>query len=300
MDVEPFTRSPTGQIAKHLFYREILVWVEGRTDIPFYRPVLAGLTCRFEVSGGKEQSLTLAHALILHNYPYVVVVDGDYRILERVRSPHRRAIFLQRHSCENYLFEREPIRDLFRKYVDPVHDDAFIQQEYDRVLALIHRSLRKLVILDVAHCRQSTGHKVLPDNAEALISPADSINFDRPRILKCEKESKSAVSRGRVAEARSFVTQFLLRRRLVDLLRGHFAFSLLRRLLLNTIKAKRGDCPNIDNDTLRILLCEAAWSLVRTPDHSGLKRRLRRAAREAARLRLTDTMKTAQKAHNMA
>ena len=97
-----FARTTLGKIAQYHFDKYLTVWVEGPTDIPFYEQALRKLDCRVKDAGGKSECLKLAKALKEKDHPYVVVLDGDYDILERRRSWHRRVIVLNRHSVENY------------------------------------------------------------------------------------------------------------------------------------------------------------------------------------------------------
>jgi hypothetical protein len=116
-----FSRTLSGKQAKYLFYSEPLVWVEGVDDIPFYTELFGTLPVRIEDAGGKPECLKLAQAIIEYDHPYVVVLDGDYGILDRQRSQHRRVVYLHRYSFENYLFEYRPIERVSKKLakVDP-------------------------------------------------------------------------------------------------------------------------------------------------------------------------------------
>ena len=116
-----FSRTPPGLSAEHLFYSEILVYVEGYTDIPFYNEVLQNYRCRIKSKNGKPECEKFATLIEQGNFPYVVVLDGDYEILEYTHSPHRRIVSLHRHSFENYLLEENPI-EKFRHYRAPLED----------------------------------------------------------------------------------------------------------------------------------------------------------------------------------
>ena len=100
-------RTPSGLASEYLFYKETVVYVEGYTDIPFYDTVLQNYyNYRIKAKHGKEKCKELATALVEDDLPYVVVLDGDYEILESTRSKHRRVILLHRHSLENYLLRK--------------------------------------------------------------------------------------------------------------------------------------------------------------------------------------------------
>ncbi|MFC1871625.1 DUF4435 domain-containing protein [Chloroflexota bacterium] len=110
-------RTTSGKINKYLFSPEILIWVEGIDDIPFYVNGLERGTCKFLPAGGKEEIKKLINALVKENLPYVVILDGDYEVLENPKSINSRIINLRRYSIENYLLEEELIEAVCRDYL---------------------------------------------------------------------------------------------------------------------------------------------------------------------------------------
>lgn len=267
-----FSRSPSGLAAWHLFYPKIAVFVEGNTDIPFYEEVLQNYNCQIIPRNGREECEKLAAALAQANYPYVVILDGDYEILERTRSKHRRVILLHRYSFENYLFEEEPIqqfcRDCARKLVD----------RFWEIVTEIEQKLEELVVLDVAHRRSKTGHSVLTDSPERFFEIRSEVNFRDDQIQQRCTEAVQRIGRQSIEEARTLVGKFLRERRFIDLLPGHFAFGIIRGLIVNTV----GE--SISKREIRLYLSRVVWRLVKTPDHNSLKTRLCRAVREAQKI----------------
>ena len=148
-----FSRTPSGLTAEYLFYPEILVYVEGHTDIPFYDAVLQNYNCRIRTYREKKESNRLTEELIEKNRPYVVVVDGHYEMLERTRSQHRRIVLLHRHSYENYLFEEESIKQLCldRSHSKDSLEEPLASSEFTDFAQDIEVKFKDLLILDVAH-----------------------------------------------------------------------------------------------------------------------------------------------------
>ncbi len=279
-----FRRSDSGQAAKHLFVREPMVWVEGPTDIPFYLPVLP--SCRIEAAGGKPECRKLADTLIKDDSPYVVVLDGDYDILHRKKSTHRRVVTLQRHSSENYLFEKDAVGRVCCSYARVDALTPLLEAIFDDAVEHLDNVLRELVILDVAyaHSNCESTPEVFPDAADSMLlgKPGIEINPDRVSAhceIACEGIDNASIER-----ARKLVERFLARRRLVDLIRGRFVFGVLRRLVIEVVQSQRGKKPYIDNDGLRSLLSEAVWSTIPSDDHRTLRNRLTSAVREVERL----------------
>lgn len=282
-----FTRTVSGLIAKYLFYREVIVWVEGFSDFTFYERILRKLPCRLENAGGKDKCLKLAEALVENDYPYVVVIDGDYDILEKTRSVHRRIILLHRYSIENYFFEKEPIEQVCRNYSNVGGDENLVGDVFEAVLESLKTALFELVILDIANHKSGTGLQVLPDRAEPLLDDVTSLTFAHDQITRHCTQCRGNIDQSSIAKAQTLLEKFLERKRFVDILRGHFIFSILRNLIINLVRQKMGRNPNIDNQGLTILLSTEVWNLSQSHDHKSLKRRLYQAVNEAYKMRVT-------------
>ena len=270
-----FARTPSGLAAEHLFVQEIRVYVEGSSDRTFYEEVLQNYDCQVTPRNGREQCEKLAAALVQDNLPYVVVLDGDYGILERAHSKHRRVILLQRHSFENYLFEEEPIAQFCRDRMDS-HELA--DYGFQEIIEKTERNFKELIILDVAHQRSKSGYQVLPDKPERFYETPQKIDFRNDEIEIYCTAATTHIDKQSLVDATTLVENFIRRRRLIDLLPGHFAFGIIRRLIIATVKRP------ITNEEIRLYLSRVVWGLVATPDHNSLKRRLRRAVREAQKM----------------
>lgn len=276
-----FSRTDSGLAAEHLFHDEILVYVEGYTDILFYKAVLQNYNCRIKSKNGREECEKAATILAEGDYPYVVILDGNYEILERTRSKHRRVIFLHRHSFENYLFEKEPIEQF-------CHERAHLEDSLEKlpnskfraVVENTELKFKELIVLDVAHQRSHTGYDALPNRPDRFLRPGRSINFRDDEIQQWCAQAAQRINRQSINNAKALVEKFLKKRRFIDLLPGHFAFGIMRRLIIHTIDR------TISDDDVRVPLSKDVWGLVETDDHDSLKRRLRRAVRQAQQIRV--------------
>jgi hypothetical protein len=283
-----FSRTLPGLAAEHLFYPEVLVYVEGYTDIPFYNTVLQNYNCRIKAKSGKPECEKLATLLEQNGYPYIVVLDGHYEILERTRSQHRRIVLLHRHSHENYLFEEEPIKQLCR---DRAHSEDSLEEplassEFTDFVKDIEIKFKDLLILDVAHQRLNTGQKTFFRTPDRFFK----VDFRDNEIQKQQAVAAQNIDIESVDESKTLVEEFLEERRCIDLLPGHFAFGIIRRLISNTVGR------SIPNDEIRPYLSRVVWQLVKTRDHNSLKRRLQRAVREAEQIRESSSNQTQSKA----
>ena len=274
-----FTRTSSGKINKFLFYDEILIWVEGQDDYPFYERILRNRPCRLEVAYGKNECEKLAQAIIESNYPYIVIMDGDYEILERKRNPHRRIIYLQRYSIENYLFEEEPLNKVCRNYARVNDDEDVLGNTFTNTITNIENELFDLLVLDIAHYRENTGQDVFPNSVDAILENVRELTFDSIRIsATCASNQTNEDS---ITEVEELITRYTNQRRLVDIIKGHIIFGIIRHLIFNSIRRIRNRPPYIDDDGLLNLLSSEAWDNQASPDHVRLKNKLYRAFRDA-------------------
>ena len=158
-----FSRTPLGLAAEYLFYKEkVLVYVEGHTDIPFYKIVLKNYNCRIKTFSEETDYQELLDVLITEDPHTVIVLDGHYEILTRTRSKHRRLVLLHRHSLENYLIEKEPIEQ-FRHNRALLKDSLEeLQSSFCEIVQETELKFKELLILDVAQQRSKARCKVLP------------------------------------------------------------------------------------------------------------------------------------------
>ena len=276
-----FSRTPPGLAAEHLFYSEILVYVEGYTDIPFYNEALQNYNCRIISKKGKSECEKLATLLEQGNYPYIVVIDGDYDILESTRSPHRRIVWLHRHSFENYLLEEELI-EKFRHYRAPLEDSLDrLPSSFREIVVDTEQKFKELLILDVAHQRAGTGYKVFPKAPDQFFAGPRTVDFNNSEIKKLRNEATLGIDEQSIENARNLVQDFLKGHRFIDLLPGHFAFGIIRRWINYTVNVRQ----RILEEDIRVYLSTEVWRLVKTRDHESLKRRLRHAVREVEKIR---------------
>ena len=274
-----FSRTLQGIIARCLFYPQIIVHVEGDTDKAFYHEILQKHNCRIEARDGKKQCEELAAVLAHYNYPYVVILDGDYEILKSTRSKHRRVILLHRHSFENYLFEERPIEQFCWDLTHLENRVKKLARRFQEVIENTELKFKELIVLDVAHQRSHTGYNVLPNKPDRFLKPGKSVNFRDDQIQqRCAEAAAQCIDRQSIEEARTLVEGFLREHRFIDLLPGHFAFGIMRRLIMNTVDE------SVSNDEIRLYLSRVVWGLVENPDHNSLKRRLRRAVLEAEKI----------------
>jgi len=141
-----------------------------------------------------------------------------------------------------------------------------------------------LVILGVAHHLAKTGCKVLPDKVESLLRSVKSLTFARGQIESLCTEYRNNIDQTSIDKATLLLKRFWERKRFVDILRGHFIFSILRNLIINTVRHEIGRI-NIDNKGLIIMLSAEVWSIIPSLEHESLRRRLCRAVVEVRKER---------------
>ena len=281
-----FSRTPSGLKAEHRFYSKTVVYVEGYTDITFYNTVLQRYNCHIKAAkNGKKECEELAKGLIQNNRPYVVIIDGDYEILERTRSKHRRVVLLHRYSFENYIFEEEPIEQFcqdFARLEDSL--EKLIDSRFNALLEEIALKFNNLLVLDVAHQCAKTGLKKLFHEPDRFFKTRKKVDFRDDEIQKRCIEATQRIDSQSITNAKTLVEKFLEKHRFIDLLPKQFAFGIIRRLIIEIVQKKNKRNLNISDDIIRGSLSREVWRLVETPDHDSLKRRLRNAVLEVKKM----------------
>ncbi|MCE2403113.1 DUF4435 domain-containing protein [Candidatus Poribacteria bacterium] len=273
-----FSRTDEGLAAEHRFYQNIVVYVEGFDDKPFYEEILNNYDIEIIEKNGRKVCEKLATILVESNSPFVVILDGDYKILKSTRSQHRRVVLLHRYSFENYLFEHEPIEQFCRDHKSSENRIEKLAENFRTVLEETRQKFEELIILDVAHQRAKTGYDVLPEKSDRFFKKGKKVDFLDSQIEQYTEAAKNA-NKQHIDDATVLVKKYLKEQRFIDLLPGHFAFGIMRRLIVYTVGK------SISNDEIRIYLSRMVWQLVKTPDHDSLKRRLRNAVREVDQMR---------------
>lgn len=282
-----FTRTDSGLAAEHHFYQETLVYVEGYSDIPFYDALLNRNYSKnkWKIKAAKNEKggcKKFVGWLETYNYPYVVVLDGDYEILEDNQRWHSRVIILQRYSFESYLFEADPIKMIVNDYAKIPNntEEPLTKEEFAEFLEKIKEKFMNLLVLDVARQR-SEPKRSEKKSPSYFISPDKFYNndFQDAQIRKQIEIAGKEIDEESINKAKDLVERYLKKHRLIDLLPGHFAFGIIRKFISNIVGKA------ISNDDIRILLSRIVWDKVETNDHDSLKKQLLDAVREAEEIR---------------
>ncbi len=275
-----FTRTPGGLAEKWRFHAIPTIWVEGPTDIYFYEPILDSIPCRLEAFHGTENAEALIKGLVEQDYPYLVILDGDYRILKPAKSPHRCVMVLARYSIENFLWEKEAVNRACLRHARCGEKKDLVGAEMDRVANHLTGELLHTVALDVAARRSPSPPAVLPDRIEQLLAHHSRPDIDPSKVAKLVASVEIHLDPKAVREAQADVKQFLGKRCITHLLKGHLILGVLRRVFLRAAAKESGNTGQIPNDALTQLLADMVWRRCNSEDHRVLKRKLRAAARK--------------------
>jgi hypothetical protein len=275
----PFTRTPTGIVGKWHFHMEPTIWVEGSSDIYFYLPLVDDLPCRIEAFHGRDNARALIEGLKNHDFPYIVLLDGDYDILRSKRNLHKRVIRLRRYSFENYLWEKDSFNRSCLRHAQCGDRSEICHAEFDRMTEHLHDVLLEAIVFDVAARDVDPAPKVLPDRIDQLLSKPSRADIDSAKVAKLILAVRSHIPTEVIDRARLAVEKYLREHRLVDLLRGHLLFGLLRLMFTKLTTELRGTKVIVNDDTLTQLLSEMIWHRAPSPDHQKLKISLRKSVR---------------------
>jgi hypothetical protein len=275
-----FTRTPAGLAEKWRFHSVPTIWVEGPTDIFFYEPMLGNLSYRLEAFHGSRNSKALIDALVKHNYPYVVILDGDYSTLKPRRSPHRSVVILARYSFENYLWEAKPVNRACLRHACCGDEKDLVIGEMERVEKHLQRELILAVSMDIAAREIPSAPTVLPEKIEPLLCNQVDVSVNATRVSAITSRAQSQLTRTVIRSAKGKVKAFLRQRAFMHLLKGHMVLGVLRRIFVTAATKEKGSGAQISNDILTQLLAEMIWRGCDSSDHKKLKKKVRARVRE--------------------
>lgn len=278
-----FQRTALGKRATFLFYPEPVVWVEGPEDIPFYGALCSrfGLACQLKDASGRLNCVRLAEDLVKDNLPYVVVLDGDYDILD-IKNGHPRKIVLRRYSIENYLFHLDPIASVCVALARNVDVFTRVSGSFSEFETRSWECLRDLIVCDAAHALYATGTSVLPSHPRLLTGSQNGYVLREANIRRLyEKWSKEIdiLDKNALPDVHKRITAYLKRGRPMGLVRGHFLFSLMRNYIVAQIAVSPHKSKSVPNDNLHALLSSHLWNQnlkgAEYEDHRALVKQLR-------------------------
>ena len=276
-----FTRTPGGLAEKWQFHQVPTVWVEGKTDFYFYQPITENLPCRFESFHGRQNAKALIYSLKEKNYPYLVILDGDYDILKRTKTPHRRVIVLPRYSFENFLWEPEAMNLACLRYAQCGDKKDLMKTPMRMAIKSLTKQFLPALIFDVAARRMNPAPDVLPDRIDPLLKDQTSAELDLSKLNSLVKKAKKKINTSNATESKSDVETFLKHRCISHILNGHLLFGLLRRIFVQAVNKERGSKqPSTPDDALLQIFSGVVWRYCREGDHKRLKRNFRTKLRE--------------------
>ncbi|MYH63244.1 MAG: hypothetical protein F4148_16310 [Caldilineaceae bacterium SB0675_bin_29] len=286
MTSKNFDRTTQGKIAQFRFFDEPVVWVEGETDYPIYEQLLGKMGCKTLWAGGKPECWKLVEAMIADDLPYVVVLDGDYEILRRRKSYHRRALLLGRYAIENYCAEIGLVQNVCRRYSYGKVVVGDVGSRFGRLLDRIEGELMDLVILDIALAQVGgkDGKGVLAGNVRRILEVGVPLMVDREKVKHLVAQKDRDGFEKEKDEARELLNRFVGRKRFVDILKGSWAFGLIYHFIASELQNVKITM-RMDKRELRVALGAEMWVEDRSRDHRSLRRRLKTAVREVKRMR---------------
>lgn len=270
-----FTRTPTGLAEKWRFHQVPTIWVEGPTDIFFYEPLTDGMSCRMEAFHGVENAEALIQGLVVNDYPYLIILDGDYTILKRSRSPHRHVIRLPRYSFENFFWERDAVNRACLRHARCGENKDLVGAEMERVAAHLETELLNLVTLDVAAQRSPSPPAVLPDHIEQLLVDPTQADVECARVAAIVTSVEGQLDSETVKTSLADINTFLRSGCFMHLLKGHLVLGVLSRVFVCAAAKESGVRSLLSNDAITQILAEMIWRQCRSDDHRRLKRMIR-------------------------
>jgi hypothetical protein len=275
-----FTRTTTGLVGKWQFYDVPTVWVEGVTDIFFYLPILRDLKCRMEPFHGTGNSDALIEGIKKRDLPYMVILDGDYEILRKKRSVHKRVIVLRRYSFENYLWEPSSLNYSCHRHAQSGERNDVLVSDLKKLLKNLRECLQVAVELDVASQECNPAPKVLPDHIEQFLEKSDAVKIDRRKVTAFIGNAADQIPEEALRQSKQLVEEFLKQRCFSELLKGHLLLSAMHKLFCKKASEIKGGNAAIRVDALVQVLSDSIWAECKGKDHKNLRLKIRKQVKD--------------------
>ena len=274
-----FTRTPSGIVGSRFFYSEPIVWVEGPSDIYFYEPILGELNCRLKFFGGSKNAEKLIEELCRRDnseYPFAVILDGDYGFLEKQRSPHRWVIKLRKYSIENYFWAHQSLNRSCLKHAQCGENQDAVGTLMRRADEQLEEVLFDLIAIDVAARKMDPAPEVLPDRIERLLDRQESPEICHVKVKQYLEKGKEKVDAVRILDATKLIKNYIdTGGKVSDVVNGHVLFGIIRRIFTHGSSNIRGKKCVVNDDALMQLLSDMLWRVIPSEEHRRLRNKLR-------------------------
>lgn len=271
-----FRRTESGQSSRHLFHKQPLVWVEGDDDLAVFDWVRR-LGVRLQAAGGKERCVALAEDILNDDKPFIVIIDGDYELAARSRTPHRRIVILDRYAVENYFAEPEIVCTTCNRLAGSGSSEHGCDADYLAAEESALKGLGDLLHWDIGSVLCDAGIGVIPRPASRLFRDHADPRVDATQVRVVRNATVERITEDVSKRGTEYLQTIVsTHTRLIHLACSDFVFAFLRRFVLHEC-IRRGGRRRIDNRSLIALLSSVMWELEPHPDHRRLRGRIRRA-----------------------
>ena len=273
-----FSRTSQGKSAKAHFLGTPLIWVEGPSDIGYYEPLAHLHNAAVEPAHGKEECLKLIQNLRDNKFthPYVVIIDGDYDVLNKPRPPHPYVVALKRYSIENYLWNEEAVtRVILRESSigNPNHPLPFYLSDVEIV---IYDRLNSLIASAIAHDIKGSPLDVIPEKIDTLCNGTGCRDICETKcqtrhdqiLNECHIETEDLTS------ACEKINTYISKDSFINLVSGHLLVSILRRYFRDIMTALESRPSQFNEKTICRFISDMVWRIVPTRDHQYVIDRL--------------------------
>lgn len=206
-----------------------ILYVEGEEDVLFWHGVLkhaAVAGVEIEAVGGAEQIDSYITRIEAGELAALAARDADFLGYSGALSENPRVIYTAGYSIENSLLTADVVTELVRSWCRTVSIEESTCRAWLEELA---QAMAPLVHLDIANRVSGTGAVTVGDSCDRFMTSNTSSRFCPSRIAARAAEAGQSVAREQVELVESRVGKAV--DRLLDLVRGHFLASAVRRFI---------------------------------------------------------------------
>lgn len=235
--------SPDAQnILKFFYRRDIVLYVEGEDDVPFWQAIFEELSDAsvevLPVFGAPEVEKKITE-ITSNNLTVLAARDSDYIRIQGIHINDPRVLYTLGYSIENCLYSPATLKEISFIWC---RGKAKNQADEESWLDGLLEKLRDLVAYDLANNLFQKGLCVIPDNCTRFMRGQSSTELDLNKLEKYLEDLSGTISDDELAHARELINSSGTRMRRI--IRGHFLASLAQKHIAENLK-KSGRGQNI-------------------------------------------------------
>ncbi|MEL4279598.1 DUF4435 domain-containing protein [Shewanella mangrovisoli] len=216
------------------FKKDIVVYVEGQDDIPFWEYILDEFgEFSFEMRdvGGCEALEPFIDAVLTGDIRAIVALDRDFRLFKGEQVEHTNVLMTPKYSIENTMIADDIIVDSVIS-IAKISRRNFDLASYKDWSIEFFKRMNKLILIDVYNAKHELGLSVISDSADIFWCSKGSVEISQDKL-----DAHLTSLMVKIGEDIDFdsieaeVVKMAYEKGVQDFIRGHFLFSAVTKYI---------------------------------------------------------------------